>query len=52
MLEIDQVYATVTFALLASTDDGACDKLDYVPPNPFRTDSQIVRGLSCALNLR
>jgi hypothetical protein len=52
LLDVDQVDAAVTLALLAATDDGACDQLDYWLPNPFRTDSQIVRGRSCALILR
>lgn len=50
--EVDQIYAAVALALLASANDRACDKLDYMPPNPFRKVNQIVRGRCCARILR
>ena len=48
LVQIDQMQAAVTFALLAAADYRAGNKFAYVPPNPFLNVSQTVRGRSWA----
>jgi hypothetical protein len=48
LVEVDQVSATMAFAAAAAADNRAGDELDYVPPKPFLSVSQTVRGRHCA----